>query len=552
MKKVIYITIFIMVSIFSFLGITYSFRGVDNKSLTFELIGPSTVYIDINGEYEEYGVKVFSDNKDISHLVRIDSSNVDTYVLGEYKVKYEIEVDGNREYIYRIVKVINEEVPDIKLKGEEKVYVILNGTYYEEGYIVSDNKDKDIERKVKVVGKVNTAKVGEYKLEYIAIDSDGNVNSVSRIVVVKKPEITLADISGNKVISNLYDVTRYSNTIVKNKWNNKGLYIEGYVKDRINDYKIKLKNVDNGLEHIFKMDDDKNNYYKGNIDLSLVSNGKYELYVVYGDSEERLLNKLSGLSRLLRSKVGSRLVTIIYNDNDEVDIIVSDFKYEYDIVIDPGHGDKDIGASNGIKYEKDINLEQSMYEKCRYESMGLKVFMTRYDDSYGTMMGTEQLDHLQRRALTIGYYGTVSKITYSNHHNASVYSGDYGFEIIVPNKLNINELEVELSLYNKFSNYYGINNDRIRLYSRDYNTDIIYDKLYGSVYSYIDYYAVIRIPNELFNVKTIIFEPMFMSNPKEFSWYYMNKNWIDITEIKIKEYVEYLGYTYNKDNSMCL
>ena len=63
---------------------------------------------------------------------------------------------------------------------------------------------------------------------------------------------------------------------------------------------------------------------------------------------------------------------------------------------------------------------------------------------------------------------------------------------------------------------------------------------------------MIRIPMQLFNVKTTIFEPMYMSNSNDFSWYYTNKKWIDVTEIKIMEYVNYLGYTYNSDNSYCI
>jgi hypothetical protein len=43
-----------------------------------------------------------------------------------------------------------------------------------------------------------------------------------------------------------------------------------------------------------------------------------------------------------------------------------------------------------------------------------------------------------------------------------------------------------------------------------------------------------------------------MSNSNDFSWYYTNKGWIDVVEIKIMEYVNYLGGKYNKDNSMCL
>ena len=78
------------------------------------------------------------------------------------------------------------------------------------------------------------------------------------------------------------------------------------------------------------------------------------------------------------------------------------------------------------------------------------------------------------------------------------------------------------------------------------------DKVAGKVYDYIDYYAMIRIPMELFNVKTVIYEPIYMSNINDFNWYWTNKKWIDVTEMKIEEYVNYLGKTYNSDNSSCI
>ena len=53
-----------------------------------------------------------------------------------------------------------------------------------------------------------------------------------------------------------------------------------------------------------------------------------------------------------------------------------------------------------------------------------------------------------------------------------------------------------------------------------------------------------RYPLELFNVKTVIYEGCYMSNTKEFLWYYNEGNWKKASEIKIKNYVESLGVKY--------
>ena len=42
-----------------------------------------------------------------------------------------------------------------------------------------------------------------------------------------------------------------------------------------------------------------------------------------------------------------------------------------------------------------------------------------------------------------------------------------------------------------------------------------------------------------------------MSNSSDFNWYMNNNNYVNISELKIKRYVEYLGGKYDKDNSKC-
>ena len=465
--------------------------------------------------------------------------------MGEYKIKYEY----NDQYIYRNVIVIDKSSPVIELIGGDEIYILLGGNYQEAGYKVTDNYDKDLDDKVIVTGNVDIYKEGEYTINYSVTDSSANKGETTRKVIVKKSVITVESHSP-RVSQNSYNVNLYSNSIVQNSFNSNGIYYLGYVRDSTNSYKIKFKNTVNNLEYFYNMNVVNSNYYSGNLNLTSLENGTYDLYII-GNKEERLMNKLDFFSKIVRAKIGKKLVTITY-DNDYVRILIEDFKYQYDVAIDPGHGGSDIGTANGLLAEKTLNLMISKYEKCRYESMGYRVYMIRYDDSVGEMLGNDSLDPLDRRALTLGYYGTVSRIVYSNHHNGAYDTGKRGFEILVSNQITANDLYPELSLYNKYMKFYGINDNKIRMYSKNYDTDQVYNKSNGEVYTYKNYYSVIRIPYELFNVKNVIYEPIYMTNSNDFNWYYASGNWIKIAEMKIEEYVKYMGGVYNSDNKSCL
>ena len=549
MRKVYYVSMIVTILLVSFLGITYSYEYDRDSSLEFELVGPTTLYLDIYSDYEEYGIKVKYNGKDISNQVKIDSSLVDTNKFGEYNVKYEVNTVDRNEYVYRKVVVMDRIKPVIALTGGDEIDILLNGKYVEHGYTVTDNYDKELEKKVAVKGTVDTSKEGTYTVNYTVSDSSGNVGTATRTVVVKKPVISISN-SQSGFRANMHNVSYFSNTVVSNSFNKNGIYYQGYTGVDASSYRIKLKSRNSSLEYLYTMNKDSSHYYSGNLNLALVSNGVYDVYII-GSKEERLLNKLDLLARIVRSKVGNKLVTMFY-DEDKVSISVEDFNYKYDVVIDPGHGGSDIGASNGIMLEKNMNLKVSKYEKCRYESMGYKVYMVRYDDTYGEMLGNNGMDQLDRRALVIGYYGSVSRVAYSNHHNGARNPDAHGFEILVSNQATANDLAPELNLYKKFRKFYNITDNYKRIYSKNYDTDETYQKANGEIYNITNYYSVIRIPYELFNVKNVIYEPIYLTNSSDFNWYWSSSNWIKISEMKIEEYVKYMGGKYNSDNKSCL
>jgi len=145
-------------------------------------------------------------------------------------------------------------------------------------------------------------------------------------------------------------------------------------------------------------------------------------------------------------------------------------------LIDVGHGGVDSGSTNSYIYEKNLNLTQSLYEKKRYEEHGLKVLLTRTNDSYGLQMGDKSLYALRRKAFAVGYYGVVSKIVYSNHHNSISDSNYSGYELILTNQGSKSDYIVEYSIANEWSKTYLLLDSHTRIYGRNYDTDVILTK----------------------------------------------------------------------------
>ena len=82
-------------------------------------------------------------------------------------------------------------LPRIVLEGESVVEVPYLGKYKEDGYL-SSYQGKDITSKVKVKGKVNYKKIGEYTITY-EVSYHGRKSSKTRVIKVvdnKKPKIT--------------------------------------------------------------------------------------------------------------------------------------------------------------------------------------------------------------------------------------------------------------------------------------------------------------------------------------------------------------------------
>ncbi|HPF83723.1 MAG TPA: hypothetical protein PLV83_06150, partial [Bacilli bacterium] len=94
-----------------------------------------------------------------------------------------------------------------------------------------------------------------------------------------------------------------------------------------------------------------NNCYSGNINLTTLGNGKYDLYINSANGKKDVIDTMDDMLKIKRARVGNKLVTFDYTNN-KVSLTISDFAYEYDIIIDVGHGGSDPGATNLYNNEK--------------------------------------------------------------------------------------------------------------------------------------------------------------------------------------------------------
>ena len=78
------------------------------------------------------------------------------------------------------------EKPVIELFGDTTITLKFGENYNELGAVATDNVDGDLTKKIKISGKVDTQKAGEYIIKYTVTDKAGNKATVERKVIVEK------------------------------------------------------------------------------------------------------------------------------------------------------------------------------------------------------------------------------------------------------------------------------------------------------------------------------------------------------------------------------
>ncbi len=145
----------------------------------------------------------------------------------------------------------------------------------------------------------------------------------------------------------------------------------------------------------------------------------------------------------------------------------------YDIVIDAGHGGKDVGERSGATTEADLTLDYAKLLKEALESNGYKVKLTRDDNNTGTYTYTNMYDTNGRISIACS---SKAKLMISFHVNNGV-NNLSGFEIYAPCKSNLKLAEEMSNKINESSSITFSNNASFKksdgVYVRNFTKSVI-------------------------------------------------------------------------------
>ena len=190
------------------------------------------------------------------------------------------------------------------------------------------------------------------------------------------------------------------------------------LSDDVNDG-IVLENIPVGTYNVFlrssNKDEKNNDFYKYYI---LNNNTKYKETKYYTFSN--IGNKI-----IINSDEYYNTLTIDVSENDDDNI--------YDVVIDPGHGGMDSGASkNGYK-EADFTMKLALDLKKKLESYGIKVKLTREEKQ---LSSNDTLSNYGTHGRAVIPYEVGAKYLFSIHMNSNAYSSVNGVEIYTASNID--------------------------------------------------------------------------------------------------------------------
>ena len=208
--------IFIGLGCILILGLIFILIGRKKISYYIDLSGNREITIYEGDAYIEPGYTARdSKGNDLTEKVVVNNM-IDISTIGTYEIIYTL----NNTEVKRIINVLEKPTGAtiMYLKGSTTIYLKVGDTYKEPGYKVIDSVDGNLGDKVTVTGRVDTSKVGTYKLIYSVTNNSGVTTSKQRVIVVMDSNISLTlnneDYTNKNVNINIYVMDNYFDYLI--------------------------------------------------------------------------------------------------------------------------------------------------------------------------------------------------------------------------------------------------------------------------------------------------------------------------------------------------
>lgn len=244
-----------------------------------------------------------------------------------------------------------------------------------------------------------------------------------------------------------YEITKIDSNFSISEYVNNGLYLD---KLENGSYYLFLRNTVN----------EENNEYKY---YALKNNTEYKETNYYTMSFK---NKKITIQN--EETYPTIMINVLNNKDPEI----------YDIVLDPGHGGRDPGATKYGYKETDFTLVLAEKVKAILEENNIKVKLTREKD---TLTETEKLPEYGIHGRAVIPREVNAKYLFSFHLNSNAYSTVNGLEIYTPANINYNYARF---LVDKITEGTGLNksNNKIHkvedgIYTREFTEEEVQESI---------------------------------------------------------------------------
>ena len=177
---------------------------IDSTKPTIQLIGDSTVSVEVGGSFIDPGATASDSNDgDITSSIII-SGTFDLNSTGTYALTYNVSdsAGNSADSVTRTIIVEDTSPPQFSLNGDSNLDIDLNTVFVDPGATAIDSYEGDISSSVNIIGNVDTSIIGSTTLFYNVSDSSGNAASqLVRTVNVVENTLPIISLIGDASVT---------------------------------------------------------------------------------------------------------------------------------------------------------------------------------------------------------------------------------------------------------------------------------------------------------------------------------------------------------------